>query len=110
MITLFSLSWANIKEMYAELLIPKEFEELYLKIAGADQQLQLHEFRDFLRDYQKETHYSDEQIKQMILDYEKTDLESTTDIGTRLSCLGQILNDKKFMKKIDHFDRNRSFC
>ena len=93
MITLFSLSWANIKEMYAELLIPKEFEELYLKIAGADQQLQLHEFRDFLRDYQKETHYSDEQIKQMILDYEKTDLESTTDIGTRLSCLGQILND-----------------
>merc|ERR1711953_957581 len=75
-----SLSWANIKEMYAELLIPKEFEELYLKIAGDDKQLQLHEFRDFLRDYQKETHHSDEQIKQMILDYEKTDPDSTTDI------------------------------
>ena len=71
--------------MYAELLIPKEFEELYLEIAGDDKQLQLHEFRDFLRDYQKETHYSDEQIKQMILDYEKTDLDSTTDIGMRLS-------------------------
>ena len=73
--------------MYAELLIPKEFEELYLEIAGDDKQLQLHEFRDFLRDYQKETHYSDEQIKQMILDYEKTDLDSTTDIGMRLSGL-----------------------
>ena len=32
-----SLSWENIKEMYAELLIPKEFEDLYLKIAGDDQ-------------------------------------------------------------------------
>ena len=85
----FSLSWANIKEMYAELLIPKEFEELYLEIAGDDKQLQLHEFRDFLRDYQKETHYSDEQIKQMILDYEKTELDSTTDIGMRLSCPSQ---------------------
>ena len=32
-----SLSWENIKEMYAELLIPKEFEDLYLEIAGDDQ-------------------------------------------------------------------------
>ena len=82
--------------MYAELLIPKEFEELYLEIAGDDKQLQLHEFRDFLRDYQKETHYSDEQIKQMILDYEKTDLDSTTDIGMRLTSPEPILYESHF--------------
>ena len=61
--------------MYAELLIPKEFEELYFKIAGDDKQLQLHEFKDFLRIHQKETNYSDQQIQKMILDYEKTDIK-----------------------------------
>ena len=94
--------------MYAELLIPKEFEELYLEIAGDDKQLQLHEFRDFLRDYQKETHYSDEQIKQMILDYEKTELDSTTDIGMRLSCPIQSLKSW-FSRKSASFDKNFSF-
>jgi len=76
----FSLSWANIKEMYAELLIPKEFEELYFKIAGDDKQLQLHEFKDFLRDFQKEKHHSDEQLQKMILEYEKTDLDTNTNL------------------------------
>ena len=32
-----SLSWENIKEMYAVLLIPEEFRDLYKQISGEDE-------------------------------------------------------------------------
>ena len=66
--------------MYAVLLIPEEFRDLYKQISGEDESLQLHEFRDFLKKFQHETP-PDEEIKNMILEYEKTPIDENKHLG-----------------------------
>ena len=56
--------------MYTELLIPEEVSEIYDKINGNDNVLQLDEFSDFLKDYQK-VEISNDKLREMIKDFEK---------------------------------------
>ena len=67
-----SLSWGNVKELYEELLIPNEVRNLYKQIAGEDEALQLHEFREFLEKYQYHTNLTDEKLKMMVRVFEPT--------------------------------------
>jgi len=67
-----SLSWSNVKELYEELLIPNEVRNLYYKIAGEDETLQLYEFRDFLGKYQHYKNLTADKLKEMVMVFEPT--------------------------------------
>ena len=43
----------------------------------------MHEFRDFLKKYQRETP-TDEEIKNMILEYEKTTIDENENLGLNI--------------------------
>lgn len=62
----------EIQKIYDELLIPTSIRLLYLEIANEDHVLQLHEFRDFLKQYQHDD-ISDDQLRPMVVEFQKWD-------------------------------------